>query len=292
MTPGGYFGERALLRDVPRMATVRSREPMDLLALQQVDFVTALTGQEGAAAAPADARSYGDAPELTRRQRVDVLSRVSLLSHLDSSALRQVAEHSTLERWPEGAAIIRKGQEGDRFFVMLEGRAVVSDGSTTMGELLPGDQFGEIALLHQVPRRADVTATSPATTLSLPRDAFVSAVRSRVLAGRTSRPPVSSSRTETRSRRVRARVRHTIDRTLGRSRKSLGHGRCQETERIRPASSASGRLLKNPTPNQDHAYLLRSIAKTATRRQAACFTSPGTSTRPAPIPTYAFVEAG
>ena len=183
VTPGGYFGERALLRDVPRMATVRSREPMDLLALQQVDFVTALTGQQGAAISPADTRPYRDTPELTRRQRVDVLSRVSLLSHLDSSALRQLAEHSTLEQWPQGADIIRKGGEGDRFFVMLEGGAVVLDDSRVMSELRPGDQFGEIALLYDVPRRADVTTTSPTTTLSLPRDAFVSAVRSRVLAG-------------------------------------------------------------------------------------------------------------
>jgi CRP-like cAMP-binding protein len=66
---------------------------------------------------------------------------------------------------------------------MLDGRAVVSAGPEALTELRPGDQFGEIALFHGVPRRADVTATSPATTLSLPRDAFVSAVRSRVLSG-------------------------------------------------------------------------------------------------------------
>ena len=66
---------------------------------------------------------------------------------------------------------------------MLEGGAVVLDDSRVMSELRPGDQFGEIALLYDVPRRADVTTTSPTTTLSLPRDAFVSAVRSRVLAG-------------------------------------------------------------------------------------------------------------
>ena len=92
---------------------------------------------------------------------MDVLSHVSLLSHLDSSALRQLAEHSTLEQWPEGAAIIRKGGEGDRFFVMLEGGAVVLDGARDMSELRPGDQFGEIALLYEVPRRADVTRQVP-----------------------------------------------------------------------------------------------------------------------------------
>ncbi len=180
---GGYFGERALLRDAPRMATVRSREPMELLVLSREAFLTALTGQAGHRAATENASSYPTASGLTRRQRIEVLSQVSLLSHLDSSALRQLAEQSGVDRWPEGATIIRQGEEGDRFFVMLDGRAVVSGGAGPVSELHPGDQFGEIALLYGVPRRADVTAASPAITLSLPRDAFVSAVRSRVLLG-------------------------------------------------------------------------------------------------------------
>jgi CRP-like cAMP-binding protein len=181
--PGGYFGERALLRNVPRMATVRSREPMDLLVLPQADFLAALTGQVGTTTPPSQDRAYPDSPGLTRRQRVEVLSRVSLLSHLDAGALRHLAARSEVEQWPEGAAIIRKGEEGDRFFVLLDGSAVVAAGPEAVTELRPGDQFGEIALLHGVPRRADVTAASRAVTLSLPRDAFVAAVRSRLLAG-------------------------------------------------------------------------------------------------------------
>ncbi len=180
---GGYFGERALLRNVPRMATVRSREPMDLLVLPQVDFVTALTGQVGSGTAPAAAHTDLATSGLSRRQRVEVLSRVSLLSHLDLSSLRQLADQSEVEHWPEGAAIIRRGEQGDRFFVMLDGRAHVSAGDGATSELHAGDQFGEIALLHDVPRRADVVAASRAVTLSLPRDAFVSAVRSQVISG-------------------------------------------------------------------------------------------------------------
>jgi CRP-like cAMP-binding protein len=179
---GGCFGERALLRDVPRMATVRAREPMELLVLAQADFLTVLTGQLGTGP-PAPALLYGHAPGLTRRQRVDVLSRVSLFSHLDANALRQLAARSEIERWPEGARIIREGEAGDRFFVMLDGHAVVSSGGQVVSQLRPGDQFGEIALLHGVARRADVTTASGVITLSLPRDAFVAAVRSRVLAG-------------------------------------------------------------------------------------------------------------
>jgi CRP-like cAMP-binding protein len=180
--PGGYFGERALLRNVPRMATVRSREPMDLLVLPQADFLAALTGQVRTVTTPPEGRAYAGSPGLTRRQRLEVLSRVSLLSHLDASSLRDLAAHAEIEHWDEGASIIRRGEEGDRFYVLLEGRAI-AEGAQAVSELRPGDQFGEIALLYGVTRRADVTAASSAVTLSLARDAFVSAVRSRMLAG-------------------------------------------------------------------------------------------------------------
>ncbi len=108
---------------------------------------------------------------------------MSLLSHLDSSALDELSERCVVERWSEGTTIIRRGDEGDRFFVMLDGRAQVSVGEDAVSELRAGDQFGEIALLHGVPRRASVTASSPVVTLSLHRDHFVPAVRSRLLLG-------------------------------------------------------------------------------------------------------------
>jgi len=73
--------------------------------------------------------------------------------------------------------------EGDRFYVVLDGRAVVSSGGEPLAELHPGDQFGEIALLHDVPRRDDVTAATDLTTLSLGRDDFLPAVRARLVLG-------------------------------------------------------------------------------------------------------------
>jgi len=176
---GGSFGEKALLRDVARTATVRSRQPMRLLALGREDFLGALTGREEAGAAD-DVRTRSSSSVWSRGERMELLSRVSLLSHLDSAALGDLADHSVVDRWPDGSTIVRQGSHGDRFFVLLEGRAVVSVGADAVGELLPGDQFGEIALLHGVSRRADVTASTPVTTLSLHHDDFVPAVRARM----------------------------------------------------------------------------------------------------------------
>jgi CRP-like cAMP-binding protein len=180
--PGGSFGERALLRDGPRTATIRASEPMQLLALDRDAFLTALTGQ-ATAGQQVEARAQRSATDWTRRERADQLSRLGLFSHLDSDVVRGLAERSVLDRWSPGATIIEQGGEGDRFFVLLAGQATVSVDGATVGELHPGDQFGEIALLHDVPRTARVTASSPVTTLSLGRDDFVSAVRTRVLLG-------------------------------------------------------------------------------------------------------------
>ncbi|MCG8683582.1 MAG: ATP-binding cassette domain-containing protein, partial [Desulfobacterales bacterium] len=79
------------------------------------------------------------------------------------AALTEVAQKMEVEKFPAGRVIIRQGDVGDKFYVIRKGKVDVSmtdekGGQTAAGVLEPGDFFGEIALLKEIPRSATVTA--------------------------------------------------------------------------------------------------------------------------------------
>ena len=77
-----------------------------------------------------------------------------------------------------GAAVVREGEGGDRFYVVLAGVFAVTQ--ATMGPrrvLRPGDYFGEVALAMDVPRTASVRAMTPAVVASCDRETFDELVR-------------------------------------------------------------------------------------------------------------------
>jgi CRP-like cAMP-binding protein len=117
------------------------------------------------------------------------LERVPLFSHCSKRDLQTVARNAEVLDVPEGARIVSQGDAGNAFYVILDGSAIVARNGARVGELLPGDYFGELALLDPAPRNADVVAQTPVHVARLMVKPFrqmlrdVPAMNERLLAG-------------------------------------------------------------------------------------------------------------
>jgi|SRR5688500_6411920 len=100
---------------------------------------------------------------------------------MDESALRRIKLFDGLSRkqrkllaiWldevdvPPGKLLCCKGSTADELFVIEEGTAKVVRDGQYLDELGPGDFFGEMGLLENAPRNADVIAETPLTVMVL-----------------------------------------------------------------------------------------------------------------------------
>jgi CRP-like cAMP-binding protein len=101
------------------------------------------------------------------------LSRVELLAGLPGETLVRLAKRMEREEVAPGRAIVREGEPGDRFYVLLAGMCAVSWSSLGRRDVIrPGDYFGEVALAMDVPRTATVTAITPGVVASCDRATF------------------------------------------------------------------------------------------------------------------------
>jgi CRP-like cAMP-binding protein len=89
---------------------------------------------------------------------VAALEQVPLFSELTKRDRRRLAQTMTERTYPPGKQVVVEGRGGIGFFIIVEGRAVVSIGDRVVRALGPGDYFGEMAMLHGDERSATVTA--------------------------------------------------------------------------------------------------------------------------------------
>jgi hypothetical protein len=105
------------------------------------------------------------------------LQALSLLSEVDEGLLAALADRFESERVEAGATVVEEGADGDKFYVIAQGRLEVSTlglyGQRLRLEILgEGSYFGEVSLLGGGSRTATVTALTPCLLLSLERRRF------------------------------------------------------------------------------------------------------------------------
>jgi MFS family permease len=110
------------------------------------------------------------------KEALGLLRRNPIFAPLSAPVTERLLAELTWVEAPSGTVIIHQGDTGDRFYAIAEGRVgVVRDGALVREEG-PGDSFGEIALLRDVPRTATVTALTPVRMVAIERDRFLEAV--------------------------------------------------------------------------------------------------------------------
>lgn len=91
------------------------------------------------------------------------LAAVPLFSQLSAKERRRVAQALGVHKVAPDVMLVRQGEAGDTFYVLLEGAAKVVRRGRRAATLGPGDWFGELAVLDPAPRNADVVTLTDAS---------------------------------------------------------------------------------------------------------------------------------
>lgn len=106
------------------------------------------------------------------------LARIELLAGLPGETLARLGERMVRQDVSPGQAVVAEGDPGERFYVVLSGVfSVAQKARGERGMLRPGDYFGEVGLVMNMPRTATVRAVTPAVVASCDRETFEELVR-------------------------------------------------------------------------------------------------------------------
>lgn len=113
-----------------------------------------------------------------REQYESFLKSVDILKHIEPYELSQICDALKVKKYKEGEYIIKQNDIGEDFFIIEEGSAVATKVFEEGKEAEPvkdytiGGYFGELALIKNEPRAANIVAQSEVTCLSLDRKSF------------------------------------------------------------------------------------------------------------------------
>jgi MFS family permease len=115
----------------------------------------------------------------------------SIFEPLPVATVERLSHDLTPIDFEAGTDVIVQGDQGDRFYLIESGQVEVFENGEFRRNEGPGESFGEIALLHEVPRTATVRTTEPTRLLELEREQFLVAVTGHRRSSQVARTVVS-----------------------------------------------------------------------------------------------------
>jgi CRP-like cAMP-binding protein len=109
------------------------------------------------------------------------LQHIKLFAGLEADQLQCFAGYLETIKVPQFGNLVRKGQHGDAMYIVMDGEmralTIIEGKESILATMGPGDCFGEISLLDQGPRSADVVANRDSILLKLSNTGFERLVR-------------------------------------------------------------------------------------------------------------------
>jgi len=107
---------------------------------------------------------------MATQEAVKFLKKTSLFGQFSEKELEALFSTAKVREFEAGSTIVREGDPASiGFYLVLEGQVEVRKGQKTLAKLGAGDYFGEMALLSDAPRSADVVAVEKTKCLMITR---------------------------------------------------------------------------------------------------------------------------
>eukprot|EP00128_Syssomonas_multiformis_P013295 Colp12_sorted_trinity150504_noHs@18367 len=153
---GGLFGELALLYNAPRAATVRCAEDATVWSISRDAYKTI---------------QYMESHR-TEGSLLKVLTTVDILNSLTHQERVLIADAATPVKYNTGDVIIREGETGDKFYMIVDGEVIITQEGKEIARATRGQYFGERALIKHESRAATVVAAGPVRCVYLDNHTF------------------------------------------------------------------------------------------------------------------------
>lgn len=105
--------------------------------------------------------------KLDRQEQFSILRTLKFFHDFSQSEILEVLRASTWQDYEEGEEIVKEGEMDDRFYVIVSGSAAVMRNSKGVGELEPGDCFGETSYVRGAKRLATIKALTNVTLMKV-----------------------------------------------------------------------------------------------------------------------------
>lgn len=158
---GRMINELAIINDVTASSTIRANMTVILWSLERKFVRDILKRNEN----------------LFRNSQVDYLKSVTMFEKLNDNTLRQIADVLKVSTYEANERIIKQGEVGDKFYLIVSGKVSVTQSSlgSSSRELVQlgrGKYFGELALISNEPRKANVIALEDVVCYTIDKQTF------------------------------------------------------------------------------------------------------------------------